>query len=241
MAPALVSITFDDGLRCQFEQAVPILDQYKFPATFFLVANTDPIFTDGHQHPPWNKTDWSEKDILYFKKMIDRGHEIGSHSVTHKLDFLDKDPKSEAEVSKRWIEDRLGVEIPSFCYPFYRKREPIKSAVINAGYKQARSGAGNSYISQDFSDWFNVDCRQISTSENVKSWIQPGRWHVLAFHGIGNLQDGWSPISVTEFGRHMAELATLRDSGAVQVATFKDVADRLRNASAAQSSPPSSP
>jgi Polysaccharide deacetylase len=31
--------TFDDGLRCQFEQAVPILDRYRLPATFFLVAN----------------------------------------------------------------------------------------------------------------------------------------------------------------------------------------------------------
>jgi hypothetical protein len=36
--PALVSLTFDDGLRCQFEQAVPILDRHGFPATFFLVA-----------------------------------------------------------------------------------------------------------------------------------------------------------------------------------------------------------
>jgi len=39
----LVSLTFDDGLRCQFERAVPILDLYGFPATFFFVANTDPI------------------------------------------------------------------------------------------------------------------------------------------------------------------------------------------------------
>ena len=52
---ALVSLTFDDGLRCQFESAVPILDRYDFPATFFLVANTDPIHTDGGQHPDWRK------------------------------------------------------------------------------------------------------------------------------------------------------------------------------------------
>src|SRR6266851_5617228 len=45
--PALVSLTFDDGLRCQFEKAVPILDRYGFPGTFFLVANTDPVFKDG--------------------------------------------------------------------------------------------------------------------------------------------------------------------------------------------------
>src|SRR5437588_13066645 len=95
--PALVSLTFDDGLRCQFEQAVPILDQYGFSATFFLVANTDPIHTDGVTHPDWRKTDWSEKDIQLLNGMVQRGHEIGAHSVHHRHPFLDDDPKGEAE------------------------------------------------------------------------------------------------------------------------------------------------
>jgi peptidoglycan/xylan/chitin deacetylase (PgdA/CDA1 family) len=69
--------------------------------------------------------------------MIRRGHEIGAHSVHHRHPFLDNDPKLEAQGSKQWIEDRLGAEIPSYCYPFYRITEPIKNAVINAGYKQA--------------------------------------------------------------------------------------------------------
>ena len=59
--PARVSLTFDDGLRCQFERAVPILDKYDLPATFFLVANTDPIHTDGHSHPDWRKTNWNDQ------------------------------------------------------------------------------------------------------------------------------------------------------------------------------------
>jgi peptidoglycan/xylan/chitin deacetylase (PgdA/CDA1 family) len=227
--PALVSLTFDDGLRCQFEQAVPILDRYGFPATFFLVANTDPIHTDGStSHPDWSKTDWSEKDIQSFKGMIQRGHEIGAHSVHHRQPFLKDDPKFEAEGSKQWIEDRLGVEIPSYCYPFYHVTEPIKNAVINAGYKQARSGLRNSYIPRGFLDWFRVDCRQISNNESVGGWVRPDCWHVLTFHGVGTDQDGWAPITVGEFARQMAELEKLRDSGAVEVVTFKDGADHLR-------------
>ena len=62
MEPALVSLTFDDGLRCQFEQGVPVLDRYGFPATFFLVANTDPIFTDG----------WAEKTVSRGAKFMER-------------------------------------------------------------------------------------------------------------------------------------------------------------------------
>jgi peptidoglycan/xylan/chitin deacetylase (PgdA/CDA1 family) len=37
--PALVSLTFDDGLRCQFDRALPILKKHGFRATFFLIAN----------------------------------------------------------------------------------------------------------------------------------------------------------------------------------------------------------
>ena len=228
MKSGLLSLTFDDGLRCQFERAVPFLDRYEFPATFFLVANTDPIMTDGCPHPNWSKIDWGEKDIQCFKAMIQRGHEIGAHSVHHRQPFLDNDPKFEAEGSKQWIEDRLGVEITSYGYAFYHLTDPIKNAVINAGYKQARWGARKSYISRGFSDWFKVDCRQISTKEKVGRWVRPNCWHVVTFHGIGGKQDGWEPVTAFEFARQMAELAKLRDSGRVEVVTFKDGADRLR-------------
>lgn len=229
--PALVSLTFDDGLRCQLERAIPILDQHGFSATFFLVANTDPIHTDGYQHPDWRKTNWSEQDNQFLRSMVQRGHEIGAHSVTHRFPQLENDPKGEAEKSKRWIEDRLEAEVPSYCYPFYYVTPPIKNAVIGAGYKQARWGANGSYYSlQSQVDCFQVDCRQISSSEDVKVWIRPGCWHVLMFHGIGASDDGWSPIPVAEFDRQMAELAKHRDSGAAEVVTFKDGADRLRQA-----------
>jgi hypothetical protein len=41
------------------------------------------------------------------------------------------------------------------------------------------------------------------------------------------LNDGWSPISVAEFARQMAELAKHRESGAVEVVTFKEGAQRF--------------
>jgi peptidoglycan/xylan/chitin deacetylase (PgdA/CDA1 family) len=226
----LVSLTFDDGLRCQFDRAIPILREHNFSATFFLVANTDPIHTDGGQHPDWRKIDWSQEDIEFLKDLIARGHEIGAHSVHHREPFLSDDPKGEAENSKTWIEERIEQEVFSYCYPFYRVTDPIKTAVIAAGYNQARSGLQNSYYTRQSSvDWFEVDCRQIlQTGEIVGSWIRPDCWHVLTFHGIGDDQDGWEPITEVEFARQMAELATYRDEGRVEVVTFKDGADRLR-------------
>lgn len=230
--PALVSLTFDDGLRCQFERAVPILDRYGFPATFFLVANTDPIHTDGGQHPDWRKINWSREDIQYLKDLIQRGHEIGAHSMTHRRPELNNDPKFEAEGSKQWIETRLGVKTFSYCYPFYHVTKPIKDAVIEAGYKQARAGHDAAYYSlHDCLDWFQLDCRQITQKENVSEWIEPGRWHILVFHGIGTWDDGWEPVTAEQLAAQMAELASYRDSGAVEVLTFKEGAGRVRRKS----------
>jgi peptidoglycan/xylan/chitin deacetylase (PgdA/CDA1 family) len=234
--PALVSLTFDDGLRCQFEQAVPILDRYGFPATFFLVANTDPIFTDGRAENhgfKWRKIAWNADDIQLLKGMAERGHEIGGHSISHKAQSIVADPDSEAAESKRLIEGWMEREVPSFSYPFYWTIQHLKQPAINAGYQQARTGCqGSYYASADSVDWFAVDCRQIMrTGEIVTTWLKPGCWHVLTFHGIGGEQDGWEPITVVEFARQMAELAKLRDSGAVEVVTFRDGVDRLRQPS----------
>jgi hypothetical protein len=243
--PALVSLTFDDGLRCQFERAVPILDQQGFPATFFLVANTDPIHTDGCQHPDWPKVNWSEQDAQRLRVMVERGHEIGSHSVTHRQPNLRNDAKGEAENSRAWIQDRLGVEVLSYCYPFCYIEPAVKSAVIGAGYRQARWCPGEHYYSAENVDFFQVNSRfsgdnqgtrrvgdqSIGTygAEDVGAWVRPGCWHVVTFHGIGNLQDGWFPIPTEEFVRQMSELAKRRDAGDVEVVTFKDGADRLRS------------
>lgn len=225
--PALISLTFDDGLRCQFERAVRILDQYGFPATFFLVANTDPIFTDGfaeHSGFNWRKIAWNAHDIQLLKGMVEHGHEIGSHTVSHKGPRIMADPEFEVAESKRLIEAWMETEIPSFCYPFHWTIQHLKEQTEKAKYRQARTGAQNSFYRSSPIDWFALDCHQIMrTGEVITRWVQPGCWHVLTFHGIGGEQDGWEPVSEPEFARQITELAKLRDSGAVEVVTFKMV------------------
>jgi peptidoglycan/xylan/chitin deacetylase (PgdA/CDA1 family) len=228
MDTAIISLTFDDGLRCQFERALPILDQYGFPATFFLITNTEDIHNDGLQHPNWRKTNWCLEDIELMKQMIGRGHEIGAHSMTHQFPALVRDTKYEVEKSKEWIEMHLGIEVASYCYPFCHVTPTIKSAVVKAGYKQARGGANSSFLCNSEVDMFNLDCRETSTSEHVNAWIKPGCWHILMYHGIGTLDDGWGPVPVSEFERQMAELAKFRGSDLVQVMTFRDGAEKLR-------------
>jgi len=135
---SLVSLTFDDGFRCQFDQALPILDVHAIPATFFLIANQEP--THEGRTNEWWKIDWREEDIVMLKKAVQAGHEIGSHSVTHDGTKMPRQPEFEARESKRLIENWMGTEISSFCYPYYGSYVYLADAVRGAGYRQARTG-----------------------------------------------------------------------------------------------------
>jgi len=235
--PALVSLTFDDGLRCQFEKALPVLNKHGIPATFFVISNQDQTHDRwlGHLNDWW-KIDWREDDIAMLRELIQNGHEIGSHSVTHHPAKMAMQPESEARDSKIMIENWVGSEVSSFCYPFYRSHLYLAKAVQSAGYKQARGGGSPpgyvpraSYYAiseRDGLDLLNVDCRQISSNENVAEWIRPGCWHVLTFHGIGDAKDGWEPITVGQFTKQIEELARHRDANSVEVVTFKEGAKR---------------
>jgi peptidoglycan/xylan/chitin deacetylase (PgdA/CDA1 family) len=241
---ALISLTFDDGLRCQFERALPLLNAHGIPATFFLIANKRGAIKESIWQPRWKKTNWSAKDVQLFTKMIREGHEIGSHSVHHKRTYLDRDPDFEVGMSKEWIEHRLGVEVASYCYPFCHFTENIRDAVIRAGYQQARWGANGTYYPlQDRLDAFKIDCRMISKvgyervgktfvgqfgAEDVAGWLRPGCWHVLMYHGIGTFKDGWWPIPESEFARQMKDLTELRESGRAEIVTFGEGARRAR-------------
>jgi peptidoglycan/xylan/chitin deacetylase (PgdA/CDA1 family) len=154
---SLISLTFDDGLRCQFEKAVPILDGYGMPATFFLIANRELTHESWYVHRgDWWKIDWREDDIANLRRLISAGHEIGSHSLTHHVQRMQDNPRAEASQSKELIEGWLGAKITSFCYPYYSSHDYLTDAVRDAGYQQARGGDRASYYAvpaeQSFDD-----------------------------------------------------------------------------------------
>ena len=173
---SIISLTFDDGLLCQFESALPILNSHGIRATFFLIANRNPTHDlwSGHTHDWW-KIQWRDDDVAMLRRLVQDGHEIGSHSVTHHPTEMPKQAALEACESKKLIEGWIGTRVSSFCYPFYRSHAFLADAVKDAGYEQARGGGtpplyepGASYYAISDAarfDRFNVDCRQISKNE----------------------------------------------------------------------------
>jgi peptidoglycan/xylan/chitin deacetylase (PgdA/CDA1 family) len=97
--PSLISLTFDDGLRCQFDKAIPILDANVIPATFFLIADNKP--THENHANEWSKINWCAEDIGRLKAAIEKGHEIGSHSVSHDGNKMRHEQDNETRESKR--------------------------------------------------------------------------------------------------------------------------------------------
>ena len=231
--PSLVSLTFDDGLRSQFERAVPVLRKHRLVATFFLIANTEETheaWDEKTRGCKWSKLDWSERDVKMLRGLLGEGHEIGSHGSTHREQMIKTQPDGEAAGSRKFIEERLGSGISSFCYPYYWSQQYLEAAVKRAGYRQGRAGDHSGYypIGAPF-DRFNIDCRTIGVNEDVAEWLRPGNWHVLTFHGIGREEDGWRPITVEEFDSLMTKLAGYRDAGRAEVVTFKDGAARCEH------------
>lgn len=121
-------LTFDDGLRNNL-QILDILEEYSIQAFFFIVpkfieSNSADYF-QNHIRPMINMNidafpidcepmTWDEVQSL-----IDRGHSIGSHSMTHRLNKLmdEGELKREISDSKAIIEDKLNINIAAFCSP----------------------------------------------------------------------------------------------------------------------------
>jgi peptidoglycan/xylan/chitin deacetylase (PgdA/CDA1 family) len=125
-----IAITFDDGYKDFYTIAFPILSEYGFPATVFLVTGfceRDNGWPEQPKNLPlFELASWSQVD-----EMSRNGIDFGAHTVSHPR--LDRIPfvSAEREIkdSKAIIEDRLGMPVISFAYPYGKYSVDIKAIV----------------------------------------------------------------------------------------------------------------
>lgn len=122
-----VILSFDDGWLNQYQYAFPVLQKYGFTGTFYVVSG----YVD---HQNFMTTD-------QLKAMMAAGMVIGGHSRTHPFLSGMGAARLQDEVagSKAWLEDRLGVAIDSFAYPYGSYSAATVAAVKAAGYRTART------------------------------------------------------------------------------------------------------
>ncbi len=108
-----VVITFDDGYADFYDNAFPVLAEHGYQATLFIVTgltSTRRVTKNGKEYMTWSEV----------REVHARGIRIGSHSVSHgKLwNMTPSQIDEELRGSKQVIEDKLGVAVQSFAYPY---------------------------------------------------------------------------------------------------------------------------
>ncbi len=116
-----VVITFDDGNTDVYDNAFPIMQEFGFVGTFYIVANR------------LEARDFVDSDQL--REMANAGWEIGSHSMSH-LDLTLNYAYLGYEVrqSKLDLEGATGVSVTTFAYPYGLTDETVTNKVSESGY-----------------------------------------------------------------------------------------------------------
>jgi peptidoglycan/xylan/chitin deacetylase (PgdA/CDA1 family) len=135
--PRRIVITFDDGFRDVFENALPVLAMNGLQAIVYLVSGQ----IGGTNQWQQSVGDVPEPlmDEGQIREWIAAGQRIGSHTASHPwLTRIDAaTAKEEISSSRRSLEDRFGVAIQHFCYPYGDWNERVRDLVAEAGYSTA--------------------------------------------------------------------------------------------------------
>ncbi|MCK4824272.1 polysaccharide deacetylase family protein, partial [bacterium] len=139
-----IVVSFDDGYYNFLTDAFPILEEYGFTATLFIITDRIADNEAGRMDNSWDQESESKyraEHLIWpeIQWLAKKGMEIGSHTRTHPNLTRLKKPDFEKEIkeSKAIIEDKLGVPVESFCYPGGKRNALIVEAVRDAGYKGA--------------------------------------------------------------------------------------------------------
>jgi peptidoglycan/xylan/chitin deacetylase (PgdA/CDA1 family) len=129
-------ITFDDGYVDNLTNALPVLQQYGFSSTCYLVAGMlgkenvwDKEFKDPH----------ALMSVEQVEQWLQGGQDIGAHTVQH-VNLKNTSPtaaKKEVKDSKTALEEVFKRSVTDFCYPYGAYTEEIVQVVRTSGFSTA--------------------------------------------------------------------------------------------------------
>lgn len=115
-----VLVTIDDGFRCTYEHALPILQRWSVPAVAFITPSLIEQTSSGGgwrgQHQPASSyCSWDE-----LRALEAAGVRIGSHAWTHRsLGRMDHtEVEDQVSRSRDTLERHLRQPVRAFAYPF---------------------------------------------------------------------------------------------------------------------------
>lgn len=175
----MISLTFDDGFRGQFTNALPFLCRSHIPATFYLISS----------YIKMGYPDYMLPDMV--SKLAESGMEIADHTVDHPhLPELSlTDVERELSDSKDYLE-QFG-PIVDFASPYGEVTN--QDLQLTRQLYQSHRSTDIGLNTADAFDAYNIMCVTIDTQEgtslqNIKHWIdlaiKTRTWLILAFHEV---------------------------------------------------------
>ncbi len=164
-----VVVTFDDGNADNYENAFPVLKNYKIPAAMFVPSGL-----------------MGDKDFLTWpqvKEMAGSGLvEIGSHTVRHGYlpDLPPEKQRHEIAQSKVDLEEKLGREVEFFAYPSGGFNDGIKAMLKSAGYDAAcATNRGYDRQNRDVYELKRIRFNNRGNSDFVLFWKLSGYYNLF--------------------------------------------------------------
>ena len=183
----LVTLSFDDGWKCIYDNAFPLLEKAGVKSTHYIITG----YLDAVQMPQY----MNAEHILALQKA---GHEIGCHTVAHKHLPVEPDEliRDEINLSKAYLQ-KLDINAESFAYPYGEYDDRVVQVVKDAGFLCARSTI-RGFNDQDTDPLLlKVQAVKVDTKvSEVSSWIDQAlkdkTWLILMFHQIDHGGREWS-------------------------------------------------
>lgn len=156
-----IVLTFDDGYKDAYTQALPLLLQYGFIGEFFVLAT--PAHFEAEAYMTWND----------MRAMAEAGMVIQAHGRDH-FDLTNRDYEFlvyQILGAREAVESHTGQPVSFFCYPSGRYDDDVKAVVASAGYLGA--------VTTEWGTELRLDNRYTWPRIRVK-----GAWTIEDFAGI---------------------------------------------------------